>query len=134
MPNYSNATIVGHLGRDADVKPVGERNVINFSVAVTRKVKDEETTTWWRVAYWTKSASVAQYLTKGAAVLVTGEPYLRPFTKKDGTKDVSLEIDAREVKLMGGKQTTQDGEQSAAPAPAPKRPAAPAPSEDEIPF
>lgn len=120
MPNYSNATIVGHLGRDAEVKPVGERNVINFSVAVTRKVKEEETTTWWRVAYWTKSAVVAQYLTKGTAVLVSGEPYLRPFEKKDGTKDVSLEIDAKEVRLMGGKPEGQ----SAAPAQAPRRPAA----------
>ena len=134
MPNYANATIVGHLGRDADVKPVGERNVINFSVAVTRKVKDEETTTWWRVAYWTKSVAVAQYLTKGTAVLVTGEPYLRPFTKKDGTKDVALEIDAREVKLMGGKPERQEGEQAETPAPAPKRPAAPAEAPDEPPF
>jgi len=112
MPNYSNATIVGHLGRDAEVKAVGERSVIKFSVAVTRKVKDAESTTWWNVAYWTKSDKVASYLTKGTPVLVSGEPYLRDFDKKDGTKGQSLDLDAKEVKLLGGKQ---DGE--AAPAP-----------------
>jgi len=131
MPNYSQATIVGHLGRDAETKAVGERTVINFTVAVSRRVKDVESTTWWRVAYWTKSANVAQYLTKGTPVLVTGEPYLRDYDGKDGTKKQSLELDAREVKLLGGKQDAAP----AAAAPAPKRPAAPAADDlGEAPF
>jgi len=128
MPNYSNATIVGHLGRDAEVKAVGERSVIKFSVAVTRKVKDAESTTWWNVAYWTKSDKVASYLTKGTPVLVSGEPYLRDYDKKDGTKGQSLDLDAKEVKLLGGKQ---DGE--AAPTPAPKK-AAPVDDGESAPF
>jgi single-strand DNA-binding protein len=132
MPNYSNATIVGHLGRDAETKSVGDRTVINFTVAVSRKVKEVEATTWWRVAYWTKSANVAQYLTKGTPVLVSGEPYLRDYDAKDGTKKQSLELDAREVKLLGGKQESQA---APAAAPAPKKPAAPAADDlGEAPF
>lgn len=120
--NYAHATIVGHLGRDAEVKAVGERTVINFTIAVSRKVKDVESTTWWRVAYWTKSDKVAQYLTKGTPVLVTGEPYTREFEKKEGGKGMSLEIDAREVKLLGGKS------EGAAPQEKPQTPQRPAPS------
>lgn len=125
MPNFSHATIAGHLGRDAETKFSGERCVINFTVAVSRKVKDQEQTTWWRVAYWTKTDKFAQYLTKGTPVLVSGEPYMREY-EKDGQKRQSLEIDAREVKLLGGKQ-----DREAAPAAAPSRPAKPAASDDD---
>jgi single-strand DNA-binding protein len=112
MPNYSHLTIAGHLGRNADVKAVGERFVIKFSVAVTDKVKDAELTTWYNVSYWSKTDKIASYLTKGTPVLASGHPCLREYDKKDGTKGQSLDLEAKEVKLLGGKQ---DGE--AAPAP-----------------
>jgi single-strand DNA-binding protein len=114
VPNHSQICVVGHLGRDAEAKAVGERFVINFTVAVSRKVKDTESTTWWNVAYWCKSEKFASYLTKGTPVLVSGEPYERAYEKKDGTKGKSLEIDAKEVKLLGGKQ-------EAAPAAPPRK-------------
>jgi single-strand DNA-binding protein len=120
MPNHAHATITGHLGRDAETKAVGDRYVINFSVAVTRKTKDSETTTWWRVAYWSKSDKLAQYLTKGTPVLAEGTPYLREYESKDGGKKQSLELDARDVVLLGGKQEAAP----AAAAPGPRRPAA----------
>ena len=131
MPNYSHACIVGHLGRDAERKAVGERFVLNFNVAVTRKVKDVESTTWWRVAYWSNSEKFAQYLTKGTPVLVSGEAYLRDYEKKDGTKGQSLELEAKEVRLMGGKP-----EQAAAPAQpqTPAKPKAATAEQDEPPF
>lgn len=128
MPNHAHVTICGHLGRDAEAKFTGERCVINFTIAVTRKVKDQESTTWWRVAYWTKTDKFAQYLKKGTPVLVEGTPYLRDYDKKDGTKGQSLEIDAREVVLLGGKRESDES----APATAPAKPAAV--EEDSPPF
>jgi single-strand DNA-binding protein len=130
MPNHAHAEIIGHLGRDAETKTVGERYVINFAVAVTRKAKDAETTTWWRVAYWSKSDKLAQYLTKGTPVLVEGTPYLREYEAKDGGKKQSLELDAREVVLLGGKK---DGEQGETPT-RPTRPAATTAEDDSPPF
>lgn len=132
MPNHSSATIVGHLGRDAESKQVGERTVINFTVAVSRKVKDTEATTWWRVAYWTKSDKFTQYLTKGTPVLVEGEPYQREFDKKDGTKGMSLELDARTVKLLGGKR--EEGEAQAPAAPAKPKVTGGGAGDDDTPF
>ena len=127
MPNFATAVICGHLGRDAEFKAVGERTVISFTLATSRKVKDTESTTWWHVSYWTKTDKFAAYLKKGTPVLVSGEPFTREFDKKDGTKGVSLEIDAKDVKLLGGKQ---EGE--AQPA-APSRPAKPAAVEEDSP-
>lgn len=102
MPNFSHITIAGHLGKDCECKAVAERYVLNFSVAVTRKTKDSEITTWWRCAYWCKKNTLAQYLKKGTAILVSGEAYQRPY-EKDGQQRLSLEIEAQSVQLLGGK-------------------------------
>lgn len=42
-------TLVGHIGNDAEVKDLGNIQVINFSVAVTEKVKEEKVTTWYKL-------------------------------------------------------------------------------------
>lgn len=128
MPNHSHVTCVGHLGRNADVKAVGDRFVINFSVAVSRKRKDLETTTWWNVNYWTKSDALAQYLTKGTPVLVSGEPHVRKYEKKDGGSGESLEIDAAQVQLLGGREKQEPSATAAQPAQTPRKPA---PAQDD---
>lgn len=38
--------IIGNLGRDAEVKRIGERDYISFSVASTGKENGEEVTRW----------------------------------------------------------------------------------------
>jgi single-strand DNA-binding protein len=113
MPNYAQVTLIGHLGHDPETKhvPSGE-SVTEFSVATSRKRKDNETTTWWRCAMWGKRGEViAQYLRKGDPILVTGEPHMRPWTDNTGAERQSLEVDVREFAFVGGR-----GEQSV-PAP-----------------
>jgi single-stranded DNA-binding protein len=41
-----SATVVGNLGRDAELKTVGNGSVLSFALASTAKVKGEKTTTW----------------------------------------------------------------------------------------
>ena len=47
---YQQITIIGHLGGDPAVKftPDGKA-VANFSVATSRKYKDTDETTWFRI-------------------------------------------------------------------------------------
>lgn len=99
--NDAYATITGHLGRNADSKQFGERYVISFAVAVSRKRKEIETTTWWNVNYWVKSDNFTQYLKKGCAVSVRGQPHMSVYKKKDGTEGQSLNLDADNVQLLG---------------------------------
>jgi single-strand DNA-binding protein len=93
MPSYSNLTIAGHLGRNAVTKDAGTSRVTEFSVAFTTKKKGEETTTWIDCAFWgSRGENLAQYLTKGTAVIVGGEFMARPYNAKDGTEKLSLDL------------------------------------------
>jgi single-strand DNA-binding protein len=101
MPNYSRAEIIGHIGKDAEARPHGERYAISFSVAVTKKTKDKECTTWWSVTHWSASDKLAQWLTKGRAVHASGEPALETYETKDGQQRQRLTLRADSVTLLG---------------------------------
>ena len=62
--------LIGNLGSDATVNQVGEKQVINFNVAVQVK---KDMTQWVECAYWRRndqSVAVAQFMTKGKKVYV----------------------------------------------------------------
>jgi single-strand DNA-binding protein len=116
MPNLCHITIAGHLGRDAETKTVGDQTVVEWSMAFTSKHKDAESTIWFKCAYWgARAAKVAQYLTKGKAVLVIGGLTQRDYKGKDGSSKTSLEVRVESLTLLGG------GERQADPKTEPKR-------------
>lgn len=98
----------GNLGFDADQKYVqsGE-SVVSFSVAVKAGYGDKATTTWARCTLWGKRGEgVAQYLTKGQLVGISGEVALREYEKKDGSgKGQSLEVRVNDLTLLGNKRS-----------------------------
>ncbi len=118
MPNFSTVTLIGHLGRDAELKSTPDGSAVaNFSIATTRKRRDSEVTTWWRCALFGKRAETfAQYLHKGDPVLIQGEPYQRSYTAKDGSERTSLEVDVKDWAFVGSKGATyqQDAPQAVA--------------------
>lgn len=103
---YQKLIIVGHLGRDPEMRylPSGQA-VTDMSVATNRVYNNSngqrvEETTWFRVSFWGgRAETVNQYLRKGSKVLVEG--YLRPdpetggprvWTRNDGTPAASFEM------------------------------------------
>lgn len=109
MPNYASCTLIGHLGRDPELRhtPNGD-SVASFSLATNRKRKDGETTTWWRCTLFGRRGEVlCEYLRKGDPVLVSGEPYMRPWTDKTGAERMALEVDVRDFAFVGGKDAHQ---------------------------
>ncbi len=134
MPNFSNITISGHLGRDAERKQVGASSVCEFSIAVTSKKKDGDSTAWYRCTIWGKRGdSLAPHLAKGTAVIVGGEFMPREFDGKDGGTRTSLEVNVSSFSFAGSKA---DGGSSTAqavqPALIPNN--SPQVSDDSIPF
>lgn len=128
MPNHATCTIIGHLGKDPELTEAGDAPICRFSVAVTRKRKTGDITTWWNVTAWRQSAKIAaQYLKKGSAICVIGTPYLETYTK-DGVQKQALKLEATEIVLLG----RGDGE--AKPAAAPTRAQAEASNDDDPPF
>ena len=129
MPNLAQITIAGHLGRDAELKDVKGTAVLEWSMAVTTKGGREETTNWYRCALWgTRGEKVAQYLTKGTALIVTGGLVARDYTTKDGKEGYSLDVRVNEFTFAGGGGQQDDH----APIPAPA--GSPAADDDDIPF
>ncbi len=114
--SFNQATFIGNLGQDAERRTVGEQTVCNFSIAVNRKVKGEETVQWIRCALWGKRAEaggVTEYLTKGKAVLVQGPVDIEEYTLKDtGEVRRNLRVNVNELQLLGG---TREDSKPAAP-------------------
>jgi single-strand DNA-binding protein len=72
----------------------------------------------------------AQYLAKGRLVLVEGEIDASSWVDKEGNARATLELNAKNVRFLGGGNSHEDGEKPAAkPAPKPtSKQAAPAPT------
>jgi len=132
-------TISGSLGRDAELKQVGQQQVLEFSVASSTKVKGEKVTTWVRASLWgSRGQSLAQYLVKGTRVTVCGAGSLRSYQAKDGTTKTELCVNVSELDFSGGgnRDATRERPSRSEPEPPAEAPAADfsAGGDDDIPF
>lgn len=107
---YSKTIVVGHLGRDPEMRYTsGGQAVTSFSVASSRRWtaqdgSQQEKTTWFRVTAWGKLGELCnQYLAKGRLVLVEGDIEASAWKSQDGEPRASLELTARNVRFLGGK-------------------------------
>ena len=128
MASINKVILVGHLGRDPEVKymPSGD-GVASLAVATTDKWKDKatgqqkEAIEWHRVSAFGKLAEIiGQYLKKGSQVYIEGKLKTRKYTDKDGVEKYSTEIVCDTVRMLGGRQEEQDRPVSR-PAPQPKK-------------
>ncbi len=147
MASFNKIIIVGHLGRDPELRytPSGTA-VCDFSMATSERKgrrdsgEGEEITTWFRVSLWGKQAELAnQYLTKGKLVYVEGRLSQREYTDRDGNKRTSLEVNGTDMQFVGSRGDEMaagaGGGRSSAPAGSRDAPAASdAIGDDDIPF
>ena len=97
-------TVVGNLTRDPELRytPTGQA-VVKFGIAVNRFYTNRngekvEQTDFFNVNAWRSVAvNVAESLTTGARVLVTGRLQSRNWETEDGQKRSTVEIEAEEV-------------------------------------
>lgn len=112
--------LLARVGRDPELRDVGDNKVCNFSVATSEKWKNkqgemQEKTEWSRIVAWGKTAEICkEYLHKGDLVWIEGKLQTREW-EKDGVKRQSTEIVANSVQFLGGK-----GEKKEEPAPPPE--------------
>lgn len=107
MPNHAQITIIGHAGKDPETRYTsGGDAVCSVSVATSRKRKGEETTSWWRVQAFGKTAeALANFITKGQAFGAVGEPVIEEWTDKDGNKRTTPTIYADRIILLGKQES-----------------------------
>lgn len=106
--------LIGHLGKDAEVRDAAGKKVISFAVAHTEKYTDrngakQEKTTWVNCSLWRQpdKTGIAQYLTKGTQVYVEGTPSVRTYENKEGQTLASLELTVQSIELLGGGKGTK---------------------------
>ncbi len=99
MLNMNRATLLGHAGRDPEVRALKNGGkAASFSLATTEKWKDgegnpAENTEWHRVVvYGPVVEAVERMLKKGDPVLVEGRIATRGFRDREGNDRVITEI------------------------------------------
>lgn len=109
MPSLNKVLLIGHLGKDPEVRYTGGgKAVANFSLATTESFKDssgerQKQTEWHHIVVWGKQAEIAQqYLKKGGLVFVEGRIQSREW-EKDGQKRTAAEIIASNFRMLGEK-------------------------------
>ena len=99
-------TLVGNLTADPELRfTPSAQAVANFTVASTARFLDRQTNEWKdgdtvfiRCSVWRQYAeNVAESLTKGTRVIVTGKLKVRQYETREGGKGTSVECEVDEV-------------------------------------
>lgn len=99
-------TIAGRVGKDSVLRHTATgKSVLGFSVAVDVRKGGEKETLWVDCSLWgERGEKLAEYVTKGAALCVTGEAGVREHNGK-----AYLTLNVRELTLLGGGDQAQRG-------------------------
>jgi single-strand DNA-binding protein len=99
-------TVVGNLTADPELRftPSGAA-VANFTVASTPRIMDRQTNEWkdgdplfMRCSIWREAAeNVAESLTRGSRVIVTGRLKQRSYETREGEKRTVVEVEVDEI-------------------------------------
>ena len=101
----NNLNAIGNVGKDAELKYTAKGDPIcNFSFALTSGYGEKQVVTWVNCALFGKRAeTLAPMLLKGTKIGIEGQLTNRPYTAKDGTEKLSLELRVNDVTLLGSK-------------------------------
>ena len=115
MAGVNKAIILGHLGRDPELRylqsgqPVCKLNIATSRRYTNKANESVEETEWHRVSVWGKQAEHCNnYLTKGRQVYVEGRLRTSSYDK-DGQKHYTTEIVADTVQFIGGRGEGAEG-------------------------
>ncbi|MGI6612262.1 MAG: single-stranded DNA-binding protein [Candidatus Nanosyncoccaceae bacterium] len=125
---FNKVILMGNLTRDPETRttPSGQ-SVTNFSIAVNRNWKDQsgqlqEQVSFFNCVAWARMGeTIAQYLTKGSPILVSGRLDQRSWEDKEsGQKRSTIEVVVEDFNFVGGGRGDGDASASAAAKPAKK--------------
>lgn len=107
--SFNQVILMGNLTRDPELRQIPSgQSVCSFSLALNRSYKNsdgdwQEVTDYVDIVAWAGLGErVAQYVTKGRPVLVSGRLQSRSW-EKDGQKRSKLEVVAMDVTFLGGR-------------------------------
>lgn len=104
----NSVTLIGHLGKDPDVKTYGQNKKAAFTIATNDSYKNQKgekitDTQWHNVVLWGKLAGTAEkYLKKGQEVVVEGKLVHRVY-ETNGEKKYFTEVNVNDLVMVGRK-------------------------------
>ena len=130
--------LLGNLGADPELRTTaGGDAVATISIATSDSWKDKNTgeeqqkTEWHRVVFFRRMAEVVgQYLKKGSSVYIEGQLQTNSYEDKNtGEKKFSTQIVARDMQMLGSRNSSEKQSNSTEEASMDQTPL-----DDEIPF
>ena len=149
--SVNKVILIGRLGKDPELKYTGSGTPFcRFSIATDDVWNDktsgerQEKTEWHNIVVWNKLAEICnEYLRKGRLVYIEGSLQTREWDDQEGNKKKITEIRANDMVMLGspqgsdaggGGQQRRSSTPAAGSAPAAEAGAAPAITDDDIPF
>lgn len=124
MDGLNQVTLIGSVGKDAEVKFFGETSQkASFSLATNKSFKDkngvkQSETQWHNIELWNEKAKFAgQYVKKGQLVMIIGEIQYDKFEDKEGKTQYRTKIVASKIQLFpkgDNKNSASNGDASTA--------------------
>ena len=100
---------MGNLTRDPEFKNIGTTNVCNFGIAINRKTKDGEDTTFVELSSFGKTAdNIAKYFQKGKPILIEGRLQLDQWND-NGVQRSKLKVVAERFNFCGSNSGQSQG-------------------------
>jgi single stranded DNA-binding protein len=111
MSTKFKTSFIGILGKDAELKQIGNYNYITMNVAKSEKQGQETLTDWVQCNKFAGNspANLMQYLKKGTKVLFYGKLDVREWTNQQGETKVQFTLWVDEMELIS--QPKQAGQQ-----------------------
>ena len=103
--------LIGRLTKDPELNFAAGSGtaVTRFSLAVTRPFKKDETDFINCIAFGKTGETIAQYLTKGRQLAVTGSIRTGSYDAKDGTKRYTTDIVVDSFEFIGSGNNNNQG-------------------------
>ncbi len=92
-------TVTGNIGKDAEIKLIGEKQYSVFSMGVSGREKF-----WVQVCVPYRDGKLHPYLTKGTKILVVGSPSASAYLNRDNAAVAELTIWANNTELLNSRK------------------------------
>lgn len=116
--------LTGNIGKDAQLRQIGNNTYACFNVADTERYNSngqtQERTSWYSCIKADPNGKLTPYLTSGTKVYVTGKISIKEFTASDGTVKKYPEVWVNELDFMQRKEA-QPQQQSYQPQQKPQQ-------------
>ena len=104
--------LIGRLTKDPELRYAAGSGtaVCRFTVAINRQFKKDETDFINCVAFGKTGETIAQYITKGRQIAVTGSIRTGSYDAQDGTKRYTTDVVVESFEFIGSNANSSEGQ------------------------